>query len=168
MKNTHPFRLSPEILKAMDLLAQGFSEKEVARKLRISYATVKTQLQRAIVLTGARSVVQLAVWWHCELFQIGLGRERRSKLTLKSLLLASLTALMLLSIAAPSSAAIADTGWSPIVTPSTSAFDKTAAIERARWWWGFRLRRVKPHLGCIELDSTPLFIWDEDDDYECT
>jgi hypothetical protein len=73
------------------------------------------------------------------------------------------------------SVATKDTSTSATSTESGHASGKTAQIKRARMWRGFRLRWVKPrHVGCIEIDSTPLFTWVRDtkytyeDDYECS
>jgi len=58
-------------------LAEGLAGREIARNLGKTHRTVKLQLgniYRKMNLSDRRvnPYVKLAVWWNCELFQIGL------------------------------------------------------------------------------------------------
>jgi DNA-binding CsgD family transcriptional regulator len=53
-------------------IANAFTDPEIAQKLGISQPATKARLARVFEKLGVRSRVQLAVYWECELFQIGL------------------------------------------------------------------------------------------------
>lgn len=47
--------LSPKELKILSLVALGFSDKEIAIKLKISYGTVRTHIDKIILKLNARN-----------------------------------------------------------------------------------------------------------------
>lgn len=69
------FPLPPRLREVGDLISLGFHQKEIGRELGIPEHTVKQHTGRLVQMTGARNAVQLAVWWNCPLFRIGLGLE---------------------------------------------------------------------------------------------
>jgi DNA-binding NarL/FixJ family response regulator len=55
------------------LVDEGLSNHEIGARLGIDENTVKHYLQRIFMLLGVNNRVQLATWWHTELFQLGLA-----------------------------------------------------------------------------------------------
>ena len=47
--------LSPKEVKILSLVALGFSDKEIAIKLKISYGTVRTHIDKTILKLNARN-----------------------------------------------------------------------------------------------------------------
>ncbi|MBO6088669.1 helix-turn-helix transcriptional regulator [bacterium] len=47
--------LSPKEVKVLSLIALGFSDKEIAIKLKISYGTVRTHLDKTVLKLNARN-----------------------------------------------------------------------------------------------------------------
>jgi DNA-binding NarL/FixJ family response regulator len=47
--------LSPKEVKILSLIALGFSDKEIAIKLKISYGTVRTHIDKAVLKLNARN-----------------------------------------------------------------------------------------------------------------
>lgn len=58
----------------MDWVAQGLSDREVGLKMGITHRTVKQHMHmiRANLCLSHIRRIQLAAWWNCELFQMGL------------------------------------------------------------------------------------------------
>lgn len=54
------------------LVDEGLSNCEIGERLGIDERTVKNHLRKIFFVLGIESRVQLAVWWHTELFQLGL------------------------------------------------------------------------------------------------
>lgn len=54
------------------LVDEGLSNPEIGERLGIEEGTVKNHLRRIFDLLGVENRVQLATWWHTELFQLGL------------------------------------------------------------------------------------------------
>ena len=48
-------KLSPKELKVLSLVALGFSDKEIAIKLKISYGTVRTHVDKTVLKLNARN-----------------------------------------------------------------------------------------------------------------
>lgn len=67
--------VTPQQRRVGDLVALGFHTRDIADTLGIAVRTVKAHLRALYCVTGANGIVQLAVWWNCELFRIGLGLE---------------------------------------------------------------------------------------------
>jgi|SRR5580658_8611986 DNA-binding NarL/FixJ family response regulator len=69
--------LTREELRVTALLGEGFHVKDIAQELRKAARTVKGQLRSVYIKLGLMDerrlpYVRLAVWWNCELFQLGL------------------------------------------------------------------------------------------------
>ena len=47
--------LSPKEIKVLSLVALGFSDKEIAIKLKISYGTVRTHIDKSVLKLNARN-----------------------------------------------------------------------------------------------------------------
>ncbi len=58
-----PIRLGPRERRVLELLAQGASNKEIARELGISEGTVRTHLERLYRKLGVRSRTEAAAWY---------------------------------------------------------------------------------------------------------
>ena len=54
------------------LVDEALSNAEIGARLGIDERTVKNHLRKIFSVLGIESRVQLAVWWHTELFQLGL------------------------------------------------------------------------------------------------
>jgi len=55
--------LSNREFQVMQLIAQGLSNQEIAKKLTVSNHTVKSYIGRIKVKTEARNRVQIALWY---------------------------------------------------------------------------------------------------------
>jgi DNA-binding NarL/FixJ family response regulator len=56
-------RLSPRQIEVLDLAAQGFSNKDMARHLSLAPSTVKSHLEQAMRLLGVTNRTQAAAVW---------------------------------------------------------------------------------------------------------
>lgn len=54
------------------LVDEGLSNIEIGERLGIDEGTVKSYLRSIFSRLGVENRVQLATWWHTELFQLGL------------------------------------------------------------------------------------------------
>lgn len=70
-------KVTPLQKRVGDLLAEGLHAKEIGKELKMSGRGVKDHIINLCRLTGARGNVQLAVWWNCPIFKIGLGLEAK-------------------------------------------------------------------------------------------
>jgi DNA-binding NarL/FixJ family response regulator len=58
-----PPALSLRQAEIVELISQGLQNKQIAHRLRISDATVKAHVAKAMVATGCRNRVTLALFW---------------------------------------------------------------------------------------------------------
>lgn len=58
--------LTPRQQAVVALIAAGLSNKEIAAELNISCPTVKNHVTASFIASGARSRVELALWWATE------------------------------------------------------------------------------------------------------
>ena len=58
-----PIRLSHRQTEVIERVARGWTNKQIARDLEISPATVKTFLERLFRLSGALNRAALVQWW---------------------------------------------------------------------------------------------------------
>ena len=71
--------LTPTEYKVAELVAQGFGTIQIAKKLRTTPQVAKNVLGHIYKKVGLYAnprfspMVQLGVWWNCELFQKGLS-----------------------------------------------------------------------------------------------
>lgn len=77
--------LTPIEVRVAALAAEGYGSTEIAEEVGTSVQTVKNQLgmvyRELDVPRNDLARIKLAVWWNCELFQIGLkelGLVRRA------------------------------------------------------------------------------------------
>lgn len=61
--NAPMVRITPRRREVLEALADGLEDKEIASRLHISVATVRTLLQVLYIETCCAGRVRLAVWW---------------------------------------------------------------------------------------------------------
>lgn len=59
-------------IRVIDQLAKGYRDRRIAEELGYSADFARHLLHNAFEKTGCFSRIELALNWHCELFQIGL------------------------------------------------------------------------------------------------
>ena len=59
-------KLSPKELKVLTLVALGFSDKEIGVKLKITYGTVRTHMNKVVAKLSARNRTQAAIVYMLE------------------------------------------------------------------------------------------------------
>ena len=72
-----PRELTPKELLVAALASEGYGATEIARETGTTVQTIKNQLGKLcrkldVPRYDYATRVKLAVWWNCELFQIGL------------------------------------------------------------------------------------------------
>lgn len=55
--------LSPRLAQVAALVADGCGNKEIARHLGLTEATIKVHVKAALRIAGCRNRTQLAIWW---------------------------------------------------------------------------------------------------------
>lgn len=53
--------LSPKEIKVLTLVALGYSDKQIAKKLKIKYGTVRTYIDRIVLKVNARNRTHAAI-----------------------------------------------------------------------------------------------------------
>lgn len=72
--------LAPREIEVASLIAQGYRSHTIAEKLNLSQNTTRHYARVIRKKTLCKSNLKVAVYWNCELFQIGLeelGIRRR-------------------------------------------------------------------------------------------
>lgn len=69
---SHGRRLTFTQFRTASLIALGHSTAKIADDLQVSEFVVKAEISSIFFKLDLRSRVQLAVYWDCSLFQIGL------------------------------------------------------------------------------------------------
>ena len=54
--------LTPSEQRVTELLTEGLSNRDIARKLVLSHRTVECHISRALAKTGCRNRLELALW----------------------------------------------------------------------------------------------------------
>lgn len=76
-------------MQVVALLACGHQDKDIAKKLNISYNTVRAYIEIAMDRTGCHSRVELCAWFLCKrIADFGLLRKPKTPSDLKTQLLA--------------------------------------------------------------------------------
>jgi DNA-binding NarL/FixJ family response regulator len=66
-RTTRPKNFSPRQSQILSLMAEGFSDKEIARKIGVAYPTVRTHIDRVFRFYGVRNRTEAVAVWLSEL-----------------------------------------------------------------------------------------------------